>query len=149
MIDYYFIKEFQWKSNWFSDKGLLKAKVYATDQFIKQFEFVDYDIVGQIFTSKKDFQNTEFIETVITEIKNVIDNVNSKYIISSEIVLLEVQSEYTRPLDLLGDSDGIEGPLSWNITTPEKLQYIPSKEILKLFSDWKLFLYEQKTKSVL
>ncbi len=143
MIEYYFIKEFQWKSNWVSESGLLKAKVFATDEFIKKFEFVDYNIVGQIFTSKKDFQNIEFIRIIISEIEKVIENENSKYIISSEIVLLEVKSEHTKVIDMLGDSEGVEAPLNWNISTLEQLQYIPTTEILKMFNDWKQFLEEQ------
>ncbi len=143
MIEYYFIKEFQWKSNWVSESGLLKAKVFATDEFIKKFEFVDYNIVGQIFTSKKDFQNIEFIRIIISEIEKVIENENSKYIISSEIVLLEVKSEHTKVIDMLGDSEGVEAPLNWNISTLAQLQYIPTTEILKMFNDWKQFLEEQ------
>ncbi len=140
MIDYYFIKEFEWKSNWFSESGLLKAKVYATDEFIKKFEFVDYNIVGQIFTSKKDFENIEFIQMIIFEIENVIENKNLKYIISSEIVLLEVKCENTKIIDMLGDSEGVEAPLSWNISTPLELQYIPTVKILEIFKSWHEFL---------
>lgn len=146
-LDYYFIKEYQWKSNWFSDTGLLKAKVYSTNEFIQHFKYVDFNLVGQIFTSKKDFYNTDFVDSIITEIKRVISFERTNYVISSEIVLLEIESIKTKPIDLLGDSEGIEAPLSWNISTPQELQYIPTKEILQLFEDWKQFLKEQKSVS--
>lgn len=142
-IDYYFIKEFQWKSNWFSDKGLLKAKVYPTNEFIQQFKYVDFNIVGQIFTSKKEFYKTDFVDSIITEIKKVISFESTNYVISSEILLLEIQGINTKPIDLLGDSYGIECPISWNISTPQELQYIPTVEILQLFQDWKSFIIKQ------
>lgn len=116
-IDYYFIKEFQWKSNWYSNTGLLKAKVYPTNEFIQKFKYVDFNIIGQIFTSKTDFYNSGFVDTIIAEIKRVIALERTSYVISSEIVLLEIGTINTKPIDMLGDAEGIEAPLSWNISS--------------------------------
>ncbi len=142
-IDYYFTKEYQWKSTWFSDTGLLKAKVYPTNEFIQQFKYIDFNLVGQIFTSKKEFYDIVFVDSIISEIKKVINLEKTIHIISSEIVLLEIQRINSKPIDMLGDIEGIEAPLSWNISTPKELQYIPTVEILQLFQDWKSFLIAQ------
>lgn len=48
--------------------------------------------------------------------------------------------DYCRPIDNLGSEDGIESRLSWNITRPEHLHKIPTKEFFKLFDDWPEFL---------
>jgi hypothetical protein len=137
-IEYYFIHEYQWKINWFSKTGLLKVKVYPTDEFIRKFKYVDFDVVGQIFTSKMDY-----IESIIAEIKKVISLERTTFVISNEDVSLEIQSENARPFDnyeLHGSYEtGVESR-NWNITTPIELQYIPTEEILQLFIDWLEFL---------
>lgn len=142
-IEYYFIHEYQWKINWFSKTGLLKVKVYPTDEFIRKFKYVDFDVVGQIFTSKMDFYKTDYIESIIAEIKKVISLERTTFVISNEDVSLEIQSENARPFDnyeLHGSYEtGVESR-NWNITTPIELQYIPTEEILQLFIDWLEFL---------
>lgn len=142
ILDYYFIKEFQWKSKWFSEKGLLKAKIYPTNDFIQKHRFIDFDLIGQVFYNKE-LKSVDSTELIISEIKKVITLETQQYKISNEFLALEIGNEYTIPIDYFGDSEGIEVPLSWNISTPKELQYIPTVEILQLFEDWKVFLTEQ------
>ena len=59
--------------------------------------------------------------------------------------LLEVGNISTRPIDMIGDAEGVEVPLSWNVSTPIYLQYIPTSEILNIFEDWLDFLIEAET----
>lgn len=144
IIDYYFIKEYQWKNKWYSKKGVLKVKVFPSNDFIKQNGYVDFNLVGQIFTSKKEFQDVMYINSIISEIGQVLRLKENNYKVSSEIVLLDINGPLTKPIDLLGDSEGIEAPLSWNHIVSQELQYIPTTEIFQLFKDWKSFLEEQK-----
>ena len=145
-LDYYFIKEYQWKTKWVSEIGGLKVKVNPTNEFIQKFNYIDFNIIGQIFTSKKEFYNTQFVDSIITEIKKVISFERTSYLIGSEIVLLEVGNISTRPIDMIGDAEGLEVPLSWNVSTPIHLQYIPTSEILNIFEDWLDFLIEAETR---
>jgi len=144
VLDYYFIKEYQWKLNWFSKSGLLKVNVFPTNEFIREKGYVNFNIVGEIFLAKKEFLDIKYINSTISKIKQVITGDLTIYEISNECVLLEIKKIYTRPISLLGDSTGEEAPLSWNLSTPVELQKIPTKEILQLFKDWKQFLNTQK-----
>jgi hypothetical protein len=148
ILDYYFIKEFQWKSNWFSETGLLKAKIYPTNEFIQNNKYIDYDIIGGVFLYNKEFKSIDLTNLIIQNIQRVISKELNSYTISNEIMSLEIESFFTKPIDNLGDSEGIEAPLSWNVSTPKEFQYIPSIEILKLFEDWKIFLEMQKNISL-
>lgn len=64
--------------------------------------------------------------------------------IFNEAVELRFDGQLCRIIDNLGDAEGIEAPLSWNISTPENLQYIPSSEVYEIICDWRDFLIEQE-----
>ena len=146
-LDYFFIKEFQWKTNWFSNTGILRANIKPSTEFIQKYGYIDYDIIGQVFLYNEEFKYIDSTELIILEIKKVIALDIPFFIISNEFLSLKIESLFTRPIDYFGDSEGIEAPLSWNISTPQELQNIPTKEVLQLFEDWKQFLEEQKNVS--
>jgi hypothetical protein len=141
-LEYYFTQEFQWNKEWFSLDGISKAIVYPSNEFIKTYEYVDYTIIGNIFMYKANLNKIENVESVIDNIESVIAKNKLSYVVFSEMISLEINAEYTRPIDNIGTKDGQEGPLSWNTSTPENLQFVPTPEILNLFIDWKNFLKE-------
>lgn len=142
-INYYFIKEYQWKSNWFSETGLLKANIYPTDEFIQKNGYISFSILGTIFSSDNKLKNIQWLNELITNIEKVINGELEITGTHCETESLEIRKEFSRPIDNLdmhGSNPPIDGPNSWNVTTPLDLQYIPTIEILELFKDWRDFI---------
>lgn len=138
VLDYYFIKEFQWHKKWFSENGISKPIIRASNDMLKK-EFVDFSILEGIFHPNKKFHQSKLFEQFIRSVKDDLKNDGNSYV-GNEIVGLKINRDYSKPIDHLGSNEGLEAPLSWNISTPEHLQQIPTQEILCLFDDWLDFL---------
>ena len=138
MIDYYFVHEFQWKDEWFSKTGISKPVVRADSNF-KFNSYVDFSILESVILHTKQLNKYSTALELLTEI-NVKLLENKPCGITNEIASLEMSFEYSRPIDNLGSSDGIDSPLSWNIITDLKYQYIPTSKVLNLLTNWIKFL---------
>ena len=84
----------------------------------------------------------EFVFQKIKEIEKVTTNASEVIHMFNEVVVLE-KKDLSRIIDNLGDSEDIETHLSWNVSTPLELQYIPTDEILEIFRSWYQFLKVQ------
>lgn len=150
-IDYYFIKEYQWKKVWFSELGILKASIMPTNDFINKNGYINFSILSSIFSSDRMLKDINWVDELIKNIQKVLNGeleITGTY---CETESLEIRRDFSRPIDNLdmhGSNPSNDTPNSWNVTTPIELQYIPTEEILQLFIDWKLFLEEQKNKFV-
>lgn len=138
ILEYYFIQEFQWKDMWKSQNGISKPIIRASNQVLKN-QYVDYSILEGIILHSKKLNNYNLGFGYVKELKSNLKK-NGISCIYNEVAELEIRKEFSRPIDNLGSIDGIGAPLSWNIATPECLQYIPTIEIFQLLDDWVRFL---------
>jgi hypothetical protein len=144
MIEYYFLLEFSWsKEQQFSKNGFPRAKFHINFKYAEEHGWANYHILESVFT-ESNMLKIDCITKKIQDIKSVIKGEKKETQIFSESVNLSVKKDFTRIEDNLGDTEGIEAPISWNISTPTELQYIPTEKILQLFKDWKKFLQSQE-----
>lgn len=148
VLDYYFIKEYQWLHKWFSNEGQIKAVIRPSSDFISKYGWIDFEILENVFSINSDMKKKEYIDGIISDIENVFDDKLKQKSIYNEVVELVIEKEFCRIIDNLGDSEGIEAPLSWNISTPEHLQFIPTKEIYNLIKNWQVFISESENQSI-
>lgn len=147
MIKYYFLLEFSWDKKFgFNPKGIPRVKFFPNFEETNKYGTVSYGILESMFISNTKLSDIKYIDLLITNIQNVIDGLIQSTIVNCETESLEINIDYARPIDNLdihGTNSPIDGPNSWNLTTPIKLQYIPTSKILTLFKEWKLFLIAQ------
>jgi hypothetical protein len=152
MIDYYFLLEFSWdEKSGFNPNGIPRAKFLPNFEKTNKYGQVSYEILESLFISNTKLFDSKFLNVLINNIKNTIGGLEEITLVHCESESLEIRKEFTRPIDNLdihGTSISIDGPNSWNISTPIELQYIPTVEILQLFEDWKQFLEAQKKVSL-
>ncbi len=148
VLDYYFIKEYQWLHKWFSNEGQIKAVIRPSSDFISKYGWIDFEILENVFSVNSNMKKKEYVDEIISDIENVFDEKLKKKSIYNEVVELVVEKDFCRIIDNLGDSEGIEAPLSWNISTPEHLQFIPTKEVYSLIKNWHVFLNEIENQSI-
>lgn len=145
VLNYYFQIQFNWKNKWFSGSGLKRPIIRASNQVLIK-NFVDYSILEGFILHTNAMQELLSVDKFIKYLKQELNEKNEAYY-GNEIVGLEIKHDFCRPIDNLGTDDGRDGPLNWNIATPEKLQYIPTVEIFQLFDDWLAFLKEIESNS--
>lgn len=138
ILRYYFQLEFSWNKTWYSNEGFRRPIIRASNWVLSK-EYVDYTLLEEIFLHSRVLKDVESTKLEIERIRTQLEQSGSAYH-GNEHVGLEIKTDFSRPFDNLGTDDGIEGPLNWNIATPEHLQYIPTREILQLFDDWLDFL---------
>lgn len=143
MLSYYFLKEYQWKDDWFSTDGICKANIYASNEFLQTNRYVDYSIFGDSFSHLKKMKKIESATQVLNEIKLNLKQ-GKGYYLGGEISGIDIGPELTRAIDNLGSQDGIEAPISWNISTPIEHQSVPTSEIIEIIEGWIKFLIQQK-----
>lgn len=148
VLDYYFIKEYQWLHKWFSNEGQIKAVIRPSSDFVSKYGWIDFEILENVFSINSDMKKKEYINGIISDIENVFDDKLKQKSIYNEVVELVIEKEFCRIIDNLGDSEGIEAPLSWNISTPESLQFIPTKEVYSLIKNWQVFISESENQSI-
>lgn len=141
-VDFYFIKEYQWKDNWYSKEGVCRVKVSASHEFLQNNPYVDYSIFGDWFVLTNKMRNCESAIKVFQDIKKALKN-NDSYYLGNENSGIEIDIEKTTAYDNLGSEDGMEAPICWNIKTPKKYQSIPTEEMLRIIETWIIFLDEQ------
>lgn len=143
VLEYYFKVEFQWLDNWFSKAGVCHAIVNPSQEFIINNQYIDYNIIGRLFMGNE-FQRYE-------SYKLWLEGINSKFSKDNYIefgqngLVVEMNSEFSKLIDTIGDNIGIEAPLNWNITTPIQNQFIPTSEILQILLHWEKFLATVET----
>jgi len=143
ILDYYFIKEYQWKKDWFSTSGICKAKICASDYFLQTNAYVDFSIFGDCFSVLRKLKTVKSSNQVLFEIKTNL-NIGKDYYLGDEVSGLAIGANVTQAIDNLGSEDGIESQISWNIKTPKEFQTVPTSEILIILEDWIKFLREQE-----
>ena len=143
ILSYYFIKEYQWKDDWYSIDGLCKAKIYASNEFLQTNKYVDYSIFGDCFSHLKKMKTVESSTEVLKDIRLKLKQ-GKGYHLGGEVSGIDIGLKLTRAIDNLGSTDGIEAPISWNIATPIEYQSVPTSEILEIIERWIKFLFEQK-----
>lgn len=143
VLSYYFIKEYQWKDDWFSTDGICKAKINASNEFLQTNKYVDYSIFGDCFSQLKKMKTVESSTQVLEEIRlNLMQG--KGYHLGGEVSGIDIGTKLTRAIDNLGSKDGIEAPISWNISTPIENQSVPTSEIIEIIEAWIKFLIEQE-----
>ncbi len=88
-------------------------------------------------------KTVESTTKVLIEIKINL-NQGKGYHLGGEISGIDIGPKLTRAIDNLGSKDGIEAPISWNISTPIEYQSVPTSEIIEIIEGWIKFLDEQK-----
>lgn len=138
MIDYYFIHEFQWKNGWFSNSGISKPIIRSDVNFAFE-SYVDYSILESVILHTKLLNKYSTGLELLTQLEERLRN-NELCGISNEIASIEMNSDFSKPIDNLGSIDGIDSPISWNIITDDKYQKIPTSKVLSLIKDWLEFI---------
>jgi|WetSurMetagenome_2_1015567.scaffolds.fasta_scaffold09848_3 hypothetical protein len=141
VLDYYFILEYQWKEKWFSEFGICKPKISASNEFVQKNGFIDYSIINSIIILDRRLNNVEMLNNLLDEMKMTIDK-NNIYYIGSDIASMDINSEFSMVFDLMGNTDIEEKRLTWNDVTPYEFQMIPTSEIFELLHSWRNFLLE-------
>ena len=134
-------------------------------QFIKKNDKWSKDVYCVTYSSKHDVYLYSLVGSVISyfqieslnDLKNHILNIEnaklnqeSNYLITDEggTVGLLFQGEKVKILDLIhtedGIVDGMQGPINYNISTPLEYQFLDAAFVLKLLSEWCMFLSEQE-----
>lgn len=144
-LRYYFKYEFIWNKKWQNTQGHKTLVISASNALLSK-EYIDYSLLVGFFLHTKSLQEFLIASNFIERLKQELNEKNEAYY-GNEIVGLEIKHDFCRPIDNLGTDDGRDGPLNWNIATPEKLQYIPTVEIFQLFDDWLAFLKEVESNS--
>lgn len=144
VLSYYFLLEFGWERSreWTSEKGFPRLRARASDEFLAQNGYINYELFESVFVSDYRMRNPEYLDQKLAAIKSVLNGETENTFISNECVQLEIVGDQCRIIDMLGDSEGIEVWLSWNITTPEQFQYISTSEVYQIVNDWRDFLLE-------
>jgi hypothetical protein len=100
---------------------------------------ISYFQVNSVNELKKHIKNLEILKI----------NQESNYLITDEGTAgLLFEGEKVKILDLIhtenGIIDGMQGPVSYDISTPIEYQFIDRTFVLKLLSEWCIFLSEQE-----
>jgi len=138
MLHYYFLIQFAWKKTWYSQTGLKKPVIRASELVLRK-EYVDYSILESFFLDNET-QKYNSANLLFSTIKLNVSKDKKAYFGSELGSGIEFKPDFCKLIDTLGTDDGIDGPLNWNIKTPEHLQFIPTIEIFQLFDDWLDFL---------
>lgn len=138
VLEYYFTIEFQWLDNWFSKSGVCHAKINPSQEFINKNQYIDYTILDRLFIGPG-FQSYESYKVWLEDFNSRFSK--DKYIeFGHEGLVVEMDSEFSKIIDTIGDNIGIEAPLNWSITTPIQYQSIPTCEIMEMMDKWLIFL---------
>lgn len=143
ILKYSFSIEFLWHSrNSFSKKGVPKVSFYIVPSNSGEFDSVGIEILNTLFISYDKLKDIRYLNRVIDEILNVTQGRRSQVIIGNEAESLEIKKDLSRVIDGLDmyGSNPVDGENSWNISTPLHLQYIPTKEVLSFFVNWREFI---------
>ncbi len=143
VINYEFFLEHLWKNQ---ERFLIpfpKVRIWTTSVFNKLFGRVDLTILEAIFVSHNNLRDINYVKILISNVLQVINGELAIAVVNCTAESLEIRKDRCRPIDNLeiyGSDPPVDGPNSWNKTTPLELQYLPTEEILKLFMDWLEFL---------
>ncbi len=95
------------------------------------------------------YQNIKSINKKLEDIKSGTKNHKDGYILHDDLSSgLLIQGDKTKILDMFHTEDGIidemQGPINYNITTPEEYHYLPTDLIIKMLEEWLSFITEQE-----